>query len=63
MLLCGIMDYSIVIPNKRYITGMDPWLRNNLYKHNYMWDFAPGARALYFKFESDLLVFRLRWGV
>ena len=42
---------------------MPDWLKANVYRKNYLWDIAPGARALYFMFESDLLVFRLRWGV
>jgi hypothetical protein len=57
------MDYGIYIPNKIYDVGMPDWVKANVYKNHYLWDIAPGARALFFKFEADLLVFRLRWGV
>jgi hypothetical protein len=57
-----IMDYFAIIPNRYYLISMCQWLEDNVTKKDYMWDIAPGARVLYFKFESDLLVFRLRWG-
>ena len=57
------MDYFVIISNKRYNTNMDRWAKTNMDKDTYLWDIAPAAWVLYFKFESDLLVFRLRWGL
>ena len=39
------------------------WLDDNLTKDSYMWDIYPVGATLYFKYEADLVAFRLRWGV
>ncbi len=59
------MDYSIAIPNTRlfWMGTVTDWLNTNVGKNNHMWDSAAYASVIYFKFEADLLAFRLRWGV
>jgi len=58
-----ISNYFAIIPNRHANPMMIHWIEDNINHADYEWQFAPGARAIYFKYERDLLVFRLRWGL
>lgn len=61
------MDYSAIIDKKKYSSlvrlHMAEWLIDNVKGNRYLWEIAESVHIVYFKFETDLLVFRLRWGV
>ena len=61
------MNYPISFPKVGYAITMDIWLMENMDKDNYEWQWpvtkGTGHWTLYFKYEEDLVVFKLRFRV
>lgn len=60
------MDYSLFLPkydNQHRAVTMFFWLKDSVPKSMYRWKYTSSGINLYFKYNIDLLAFRLRWGV